>query len=52
MSDRTQNPTPAVAGMTRAHVEEAAGRLRGLVVRTPALRCPALDALAGAELAT
>lgn len=33
-----------------AHVRAAAARLRGEVVRTPTLRVPALDAIAGCEL--
>jgi threonine dehydratase len=33
-----------------ADVRAAAQRLRGLVVRTPVIRCPALDAIAGCEL--
>lgn len=36
--------------MSIAQVREAARRLAGQVVATPALRCPALDARAGAEL--
>jgi threo-3-hydroxy-L-aspartate ammonia-lyase len=35
---------------TRDDVLAAAGRLAGQVVRTPVVRCPALDELAGAEL--
>lgn len=36
--------------MNLAHVRAAATRLAGLVVRTPVLRIPALDAIAGCEL--
>jgi threonine dehydratase len=36
--------------MSASPVRDAAARLAGQVVRTPAVRCPALDALAGAEL--
>ncbi len=36
--------------MSLRDVEEAAQRLAGRIVRTPALRCEALDRLAGAEL--
>jgi threonine dehydratase len=35
---------------TRADVLAAAARLRGQIVRTPVVRCPALDQAAGAEL--
>jgi threonine dehydratase len=36
--------------MNRADVEAAAQRLAGVVTRTPVMRVPALDAIAGAEL--
>ncbi len=35
---------------TRDDVEAAAARVRGLVARTPAIHCEALDAMAGAEI--
>lgn len=42
--------TPAPAGPVRADVEEAARRLSGQVVRTPVLRSPAIDRLAGVRV--
>lgn len=45
----TTSPTEPGAA-DRAAVRAAAARLRGLVRRTPLLRVPALDALAGAEV--
>ncbi|WP_238455148.1 threonine/serine dehydratase [Micromonospora sp. ATA51] len=45
---RTDPPTPA--GPTRADVEDAARWLSGRVVRTPVLRSPAIDRLAGARV--
>jgi threonine dehydratase len=39
-----------VARPNRRDVEEAAARLRGLIVRTPSIRCENLDEIAGAEL--
>jgi threonine dehydratase len=39
-----------VQGPSRDDVLAAAGRLKGQVVRTPVVRCAALDELAGAEL--
>lgn len=36
--------------LSKSDIVAAAGRLQGLVVRTPALRVPALDELVGAEL--
>ncbi|MDO3701079.1 pyridoxal-phosphate dependent enzyme [Micromonospora sp. C28SCA-DRY-2] len=41
---------PAPAGPVRADVEEAARRLSGQVVRTPVLRSPAIDRLAGVRV--
>jgi len=40
----------ANVAMSIADVRAAAERLRGRVVRTPVVRCPALDAIAGCEL--
>lgn len=48
--DPPANHRPTSHLPTRADVIAAAERLHGLVVRTPVLRCPALDAAAGAEL--
>ncbi|RZU74450.1 threonine dehydratase [Micromonospora kangleipakensis] len=45
---RTDPPAPA--GPARADVEEAARWLSGRVVRTPVLRSPAIDRLAGARV--
>jgi threonine dehydratase len=47
-------PAPEEPGhglaLSRADVEAAAARLRGEIVRTPTLRVPALDAIAGARV--
>lgn len=40
----------ALATVTLKEIAAAAERLRGIVVRTPVLRCEALDELAGAEV--
>lgn len=49
MAAEHEAPTAALP-MDRSHVRAAATRLRGRVVRTPIVRVPALDELAGREL--
>jgi threonine dehydratase len=48
---RAMTPLPTFAGITTfADIEDAAGRLEGMAVKTPLLRCDALDEAAGGRV--